>query len=414
MDLDLDLITMTDNTKNIDFVWQGIDKNGNKTNGEINKKNMVIARIHLRQTGIKVIQIKKKPKPLFTVRTTPILSTDITAFFRQLATTLRAGVPLAQSLDIIGQGQKNPSMTRMILAIKKDIECGHALSEALQKRSNYFDSFFCGLVNIGEESGLLDSMMDKIATHKEKSDSNKAKIKRALMYPSAILIIASVVTAILLIFVVPVFENLFSNSGAELPAFTQFVVTLSTFAQSWWWVILGVLYIIYRVYIYIHSRSKKLQIFRDRMILKIPVVGAIINNSTLSIFARTLATTLTVGVDLVKALELTSNVCDNKVYRNAIMHLYDCVSVGQSLRESLEQTGLFPHMMIQMVEIGEVSGSIEYMLDKAADFYEEAGDNLIEQLGSLIEPVIMIILGVLIGGLIIAMYLPIFALGSAV
>ncbi len=398
----------------IDFVWEGKDKTGNKTGGELSAKSETIARADLRKMGVRVIKIKKKPKPLFGKRTQKILPADIAVFARQLATMLEAGVPLVQAFDIVGKGHKNPSMSEMLLSVKADIEGGDTLAEALRKKYLYFDDLFCNLVEAGEQAGVLETLLDKIATYKEKSESIKKKVKKALTYPIAVLVVAFVVTAILLIFVVPVFEELFQSFGADLPAFTKFVISLSEWAQSWWWAVLGGIFALFQTFIFFKKRSAKFRHFIDKTLLKAPIVGAIIDQSALARFARTLATMSAAGVPLVDALESVSGACGNIVYAEAVLKIRDDIATGQRLQFAMQQVDLFPHQVIQMVSIGEESGKIDTMLDKVADFYEEEVDNLVDNLSSLMEPFIMVILGTLVGGLIIAMYLPIFKLGAAV
>jgi type IV pilus assembly protein PilC len=305
-------------------------------------------------------------------------------------------------------------MEEMLLSVKADIEGGDTLSEALRRKYLHFDDLFCSLVEAGEQAGVLETLLDKIATYKEKAESIKKKVKKALTYPIAVLVVAFIVTAILLIFVVPVFEDLFKSFGADLPAFTKFVIAMSEWAQAWWWTVLGVIFITLKTYSFFHKRSVKMRHFIDKTLLKIPVIGMILYKSALARFARTLATMSAAGVPLVDALESTAGACGNIVFYEAVMKIRDDVSTGQRLQFSMEQVEIFPHMVIQMVAIGEESGSIDKMLDKVADFFEEEVDNLVDNLSSLMEPVIMVVLGILVGGLIVAMYLPIFKLGAAV
>jgi type IV pilus assembly protein PilC len=398
----------------IDFIWEGIDKKGQKTKGEISTKSETIARADLRRMGVRVIKIKRKPKPLLGARTQKITPGDIAIFARQLATMLEAGVPLVQSFDIIGKGHENASMSEMLLSIKSDIEGGDTLAQALGRKNLYFDDLFCNLVEAGEQAGVLETLLDKVATYKEKSESIKKKVKKALTYPIAVLIVAFIVTAILLIFVVPVFEDLFKGFGADLPAFTQFVIGLSEWAQEWWWAVVAGIFASVYVFGYFKKRSRPFNHFLDKTLLRIPVVGMILDKSAIARFARTLSTMSAAGVPLVEALESVAGATGNIIYYDAVMKMREDVSTGQQLQFSMSQQGLFPHMVIQMVAIGEESGSIDAMLDKVADFYEEEVDNLVDNLSSLMEPMIMAILGVLVGGLIVAMYLPIFKLGAAV
>lgn len=398
----------------IDFIWEGVDKQGRKTKGEISAKTETIARTDLRRMNVRVIRIKPKAKPLFSARTKSITSGDIAVFARQLATMLEAGVPLVQSFEIIGKGHENQSMSDMLLSIKADIEGGDTLAQALRRKSIYFDELFCNLVEAGEQAGVLETLLDKIATYKEKSESLKKKVKKALTYPVAVLVVAFIVTAILLIFVVPVFEDLFKGFGADLPAFTKFVISLSEWVQEWWWVVVLVLGGSAWVFVYFKRRSRPFNHFLDRLLLKIPVVGMIVEKSAIARFARTLSTMSAAGVPLVEALVSVAGACGNIIFSDAVMKMRDDVATGQQLQFSMSQTGMFPHMVVQMVAIGEESGSIDSMLEKVADFYEEEVDNLVDNLSSLMEPIIMVILGILVGGLIVAMYLPIFKLGAAI
>ncbi len=405
---------MAEDKEQIDFTWKGKDKNGKVISGEIAAFSDTAARAELRKQSIRVISVRKKPKPLFSKAKAKITSKDISIFARQLATMLESGVPLVQSFDIVGKGNENPAMAEMLLAIKADIEGGDTLAQALGKRPIYFDELFCNLVEAGEQAGVLEGLLDKIATYKEKSESIKAKVKKALTYPIAVVVVAFIVTAILLIFVVPVFKDLFESFGAELPGFTLWVMGLSDWmVANWYYVIGGVIACVY-TFGYFKKRSKPFNHFLDRTMLKLPVVGMILHKSAIARFARTLSTMSAAGVPLVDALESVAGATGNIVYYNAVMQMREDVSTGQNLQYSMLQTKLFPHMVVQMLAIGEESGSIDKMLDKVADFYEEEVDNLVDNLSSLMEPFIMVILGTLVGGLIVAMYLPIFKLGGAV
>ncbi|MGR9044717.1 MAG: type II secretion system F family protein [Gammaproteobacteria bacterium] len=405
---------MAEQIEQIDYIWDGKDKANNRTKGEITAKSETVARTELRRLGIRVISIKKKPKPLFGSRVQKITPGDIAIFSRQLATMLEAGVPLVQSFDIIGRGHENASMQKMLLEIKADIEGGDTLAEALQRKPIYFDELFCNLVEAGEQAGVLETLLDKIATYKEKTESLKKKIKKALTYPIAVLVVAFIVTAILLIFVVPVFEDLFQSFGADLPAFTKMVIGLSEWMQEWWWILVGGIVAAVYTFGYFKKRSRKFNHNLDRLLLKIPVVGMILHKSAIARFARTLATMSAAGVPLVEALESVSGACGNIIYADAVLKMREDVATGQRLQFAMQQTALFPHMVIQMVAIGEESGALDSLLSKVADFYEEEVDNLVDNLSSLMEPIIMSVLGVLVGGLIVAMYLPIFKLGAAV
>jgi type IV pilus assembly protein PilC len=405
---------MATNENPIDYVYKVKDKKGIISKGELPAVNEASARKQLRMQGVRVISLKKKPKDLLPPRKPAIETKDICIFARQLATMLEAGVPLVQSFDIIGKGHENASMSELILGIKADVEAGDTFGQALKKRPLYFDDLFCNLVEAGEQAGVLEGLLDKIATYKEKSESMRAKVKKALTYPIAVIAGAFIVTVILLVFVVPVFDDVFKSFGAELPAFTMMVVHMSEWMQEYWWIVVGILIAVTQTYSFVFKRSKSFRDFVDRTLLKMPIVGVIIEKSAIARFARTLSTMSAAGVPLIEALESVAGACGNVVFYNAVKSMQDEVSTGQSLQASMSNTGAFPHMVIQMVAIGEESGSIDSMLDKVADFFEEEVDNLVDNLSSLMEPMIMVILGTLIGGLVVAMYLPIFQMGAAV
>jgi len=396
------------------FVWEGADRTGARVKGELSARTEITAKAELRRQGIKVIKIKKKPKPLFSSRKKKITTKDIAVFSRQLATMMSAGVPLVQSFDIVGRGHENPSMQELILGIKADVEGGGTLAEALGKHPIYFDDLFCNLVQAGEQAGVLETLLHKIAEYKEKTESLKAKIKKALTYPTAVVVVACIVTAILLIFVVPTFEELFKGFGADLPAFTQMVIEMSRFLQASWYIVLGVFIVAGFAFVKLKQRSAAFNQALDRFMLQIPVIGTILHKAAVSRFARTLATMSAAGVPLVEALRSVAGATGNIVYSNAVLRMRDEVATGHQLQLSMRQANLFPNMVIQMVAIGEESGSLDSMLSKVADFYEEEVDNAVDSLSSLLEPMIMAFLGVVVGGLVIAMYLPIFKLGSVV
>ncbi|WP_022948276.1 type II secretion system F family protein [Methylohalobius crimeensis] len=397
------------------FTWEGIDKSGKRVKGEQSGRTEVLVKAQLRQQGIKPIKVKKKPKSLLGGRTKKITTKDIAVFSRQLATMMGAGVPLVQAFDIVGRGHENPGMQKLILTIKDDIESGNTLTEALRKHPLYFDELFCNLVEAGEQAGVLETLLDKIATYKEKTESLKAKVKKALTYPAAVIVVACIVTSILLIFVVPQFEELFKGFGADLPAFTQLVINLSRFMQANWYYLFGAIGIAIYLFFYFKKRSKKFNRLLDRLFLKIPIVGPqILHKSAIARFSRTLSTMSAAGVPLVEALESVAGASGNAVYSDAILEMRESVATGQQLQQTMRQTGLFPHMVVQMVAIGEESGSIDSMLAKVADFYEEEVDNAVDALSSLMEPMIMAFLGIVVGGLVVAMYLPIFKLGAVV
>jgi type IV pilus assembly protein PilC len=399
--------------KVLTFAWEGLDKRGNKVKGESNAASQAIVRAELRRQGIVPSKLKQKAQPLFKTKK-KITPKDIAIFSRQLATMMSSGVPLVQSFDIVGRGHDNPSMQEMLLSIKADIEGGTSLSNALSKFPLHFDDLFCNLVEAGEQAGVLEELLDKIATYKEKTESLKAKIKKALTYPIAVIVVAIVVTAVIMIFVIPQFESLFKGFGAELPAFTQMVVQMSKFVSSWWWLMfLGIAGSV-GGFGAAYKRSRPLREKMDKLLLKIPVIGDILHKADIARFSRTLSTMFAAGVPLVEALESVSGATGNIVYANAVLGMKDDVSTGQSLQLSMKMKGLFPHMVVQMVAIGEEAGSLDSMLSKVADFYEEEVDNAVDNLSSLMEPIIMSFLGVVIGGLVIAMYLPIFQMGAAI
>ncbi|MGZ8158928.1 MAG: type II secretion system F family protein [Methylobacter sp.] len=405
---------MAEQSAQIDFVWTGTDKNKKKAGGIISAKSEVIAKTELRRQGYHVISFKKKPKPLFTQKVQKITPGDIAVFSRQLATMLKAGVPLVQSFDIVGKGHDNPSMEALLMGIKADIEGGDTLAQALNRNSLYFDELTCNLVEAGEQAGVLETLLDKIATYKEKTESMKKKIKKALTYPIAVVVVAFIVTTILLIFVVPVFSDMFKSFGADLPAFTKMVVAMSEWMKSWWYVVVGIIVGVVYTFGYFKKRSKAFNHFLDKTLLKIPVVGLILHKSAIARFARTLATMSAAGVPLVEALSSVAGACGNIIYSEAVLKMRDEVSTGQRLQFAMQQADLWPNMVIQMVAIGEESGSMDSMLLKVADFFDEEVDNLVDNLSSLMEPFIMVVLGILVGGLIVAMYLPIFKMGAAI
>jgi type IV pilus assembly protein PilC len=405
---------MAEQAEQIDFIWAGVGKNKQKSGGIISAKSEAIAKAELRRQGYRVTKLKQKPKPLFSSKVQAITPGDIAVFARQLATMLKAGVPLVQSFDIVGKGHDNASMEALLLGIKADIESGDTLAEALNKRPLYFDELFCNLVAAGEQAGVLETLLDKIASYKEKSESMKKKIKKALTYPIAVIVVAFVVTAILLIFVVPVFADMFKSFGADLPAFTKMVVAMSEWMQEWWYILVGTVVGTVYVFMYFKKRSRPFNHFLDKTLLKLPIVGIILHKSAVARFARTLATMSAAGVPLVEALESVAGACGNIIYSEAVLKMREEVATGQRLQFAMQQADLWPNMVIQMVAIGEESGAIDSMLLKVADFFDEEVDNLVDNLSSLMEPIIMCILGILVGGLVVAMYLPIFKMGAAV
>ncbi|WOJ94940.1 type II secretion system F family protein [Congregibacter variabilis] len=396
------------------FIWNGTDKNGRQTKGEINAPSQAMARAQLRQKGINPSSVRRKSKPLFSARKKPIKPADIAIFTRQMATMMKAGVPLVQSFDIVGDGLENPSMKELVNGIKNDVSAGGGLALSLSKFPRYFDELFCSLVGAGESAGTLEVMLDRVATYKEKTEQLKGKIKKALTYPTAVIVVALVVSGILLVKVVPQFAETFSSFGADLPAFTLMVLGLSDFMQEWWFII--VIGIVASVYAFkeLRLKSKPFSDGVDRIMLKLPIFGGIVHDAVVARFSRTLATTFNAGVPLVDALESTAGAAGNAVFSVAILQIRDDVTTGSTLYNSVKSTGLFPNMLLQMISIGEESGQLDEMLDKVATHYEEAVDNAVDSLSSLMEPMIMSVLGVLVGGLMIAMYLPIFMLGSVI
>jgi type IV pilus assembly protein PilC len=368
----------------------------------------------LRRQGIRPLKVRKKSALFANSKKRKITPKDIAIFMRQLATMMSAGVPLVQSFEIIGRGHENPSMQELVLAIKGDVESGSTLANALAKHPLYFDELVCNLVVAGEQAGILEGLLDKIATYKEKTEALKAKIKKALTYPTAVIVVAFIVTAILLMFVVPTFQDLFEGFGADLPAFTRMVINLSEWMQANWWLLILVLGGSGYGFIQAKKRSPKFAHGLDRVMLKMPIIGEILRKAVIARYARTLSTMFAAGVPLVEAMESVAGAAGNAVYRDAILQMRDNVATGQQLQLSMQQTGLFPNMVVQMVAIGEESSSLDSMLAKVADFYEQEVDDAVDNLSSLLEPMIMAILGILVGGLVVAMYLPIFKMGSAI
>ena len=395
------------------FIWQGKDKSGNKIKGEIVASSLPQAKTLLRTQGVLVSTVRKKSKPLFGGKR-KITPADIAVFLRQLATMLKAGVPVVQSFDIVIDGMENPSLREVLRKTKVEIESGSTLASSLRAHPMEFDALVCNLIESGEQSGALEQMLDRIATYKEKTEALKAKLKKAVKYPIAVVCIAIVVTGILLIKVVPVFEELFNGFGAELPAFTRFVLNISEVVQAWWFPALILGFIFSYIFKQAKARSKKFNNFLDETSLKLPIMGDIMNKAVVARYARTLATTFAAGVPLVEALETVARAAGNSVYEKAILQIRDGVTSGTQLQQSMRYAGIFPPMAVQMVAIGEESGALETMLDKVASYYEAEVDNAVDGLTAMLEPLIMSVLGVLVGGLLIAMYLPIFQMGNAI
>jgi type IV pilus assembly protein PilC len=398
--------------RDVPFSWSGMDKKGNRVSGKSLAPDETALRADLRRQGIAVSRIKKQAQKFNTGgRVKP---EDIAVFSRQLATMLAAGIPLVQSFEIVGNGNDKPSMQRLILDIKADVEGGTSLHEALGKHPLYFDDLYVNLVEAGEQAGALETLLDKIATYKEKTEALKKKVKKALFYPAAVMVVAIVVTVILLLFVIPQFESLFKGFGADLPAFTQFVIDMSRWLQDNWYIFFGIVAAAIYFFLYFKKRSKAMREFLDRAMLKFPILGPILYKSAVARFARTLSTMFAAGVPLVEALESVAGATGNIVFENAVLKIRDEVATGQRLQRAMENTGLFPNMVIQMIAVGEEAGALDAMSGKVATFYEAEVDNAVDSMSSLLEPLIMAILGVLVGGLVIAMYLPIFKLGAVV
>ena len=397
------------------FAWEGTDKKGNRVKGESRGNNPNLIKAELRRQGIVPIKVKKRSALATAGKGKAITPKDIAIFMRQLATMMTAGVPLVQAFDIIGKGHENPKMQTLVMTVKGDVEGGSNLADSLRKHPLYFDDLVCNLVEAGEAAGVLDTLLDKIATYKEKTEILKAKIKKAMTYPAAVVVVAVIVTAILLIFVVPQFESLFKNFGADLPAFTQMVVGMSRFMQDYWYVVFGIAGGAVYGIMQLKKRSRKFNENLDRLALKMPVMGDIVTKAAIARYARTLSTMFAAGVPLVEALDSVAGATGNIVYSNAVLRMRDQVATGQQLQLTMAQAGgLFPNMVVQMVAIGEESGALDTMLSKVADFYEREVDDAVDNLSALLEPMIMAILGVLVGGLVVAMYLPIFKMGSAI
>lgn len=398
--------------RDIPYEWTGMDKKGNRVKGKSLAPDEAALRADLRRQGIVPARIKKQATAFKSGGA--VKPEDIAVFSRQLATMLASGIPLVQAFEIVGNGHEKPSVQKLILDVKADIEGGSALHEALAKHPLYFDDLYVNLVEAGEQAGALETLLDKIATYKEKTEAIKKKVKKALFYPAAVLAVAVVVTLILLIFVIPQFESLFKGFGADLPAFTQFVITLSKFVQAQGVFLAMIAGGAGYAFFYFKKRSRRMREFLDRLSLKLPIIGPILVKSAIARYARTLSTMFAAGVPLVEALESVAGATGNIVYENAVMKMRDEVATGQRLQRSMENTGLFPNMVNQMVAVGEEAGALDQMTAKVADFYEAEVDNAVDSMSSLLEPLIMAILGVLVGGLVIAMYLPIFKLGAVV
>ena len=398
---------------NTPFLWEGTDRNGKKVKGKSLANDEASVRADLRRQGVVPTRIRKQRKSLF-AGGGKITTGDIAIFSRQLATMLAAGIPLVQAFEIVGNGHENAAMQKLILSVKADVEGGSALAEALAKHPLYFDDLFVNLVEAGEQAGALETLLDKIATYKEKTEAIKKKIKKALTYPAAVLVVAFIVTTILLVFVIPSFEDLFKGFGADLPTFTRMVIDLSAFVRSEGAILALMMGGAVAAFLYFKKRSRAFRHFLDRMMLKVPIIGPIMSKASIARYARTLSTMFAAGVPLVEAMDSVAGATGNIVFEQAVLQIRDEVATGQRLQQAMENTELFPNMVIQMIAVGEESGSLDEMSAKVADFYEEDVDNAVDNLSSLLEPMIMAILGVLVGGLVVAMYLPIFKLGAVV
>jgi type IV pilus assembly protein PilC len=395
------------------FVWEGKDRKGSKSKGEISGTNLALVKAQLRKQGIIPDKVKKKPKPLFggSKKITPF---DIAMFTRQMATMMKAGVPLVQSFDIVTDGLENQGLKELIAAVRNDVASGTSFANALRRHPKYFDNLYCNLVDSGEKAGALEQMLDRIAMYLEKTETLKKKVKKAMTYPIAVVVVAIIVTAILLVKVVPQFESLFQGFGADLPVFTQFIIRISEWMQQWWFIVL--LGIVGFIFLFKEAKRKSLKFsdIVDKYVLKLPVVGEILDKSAVAKFGRVLSTTFASGVPLVDALDSVAGATGNAVYRDAVMKIKDDVSSGTQLQASMKSTGVFPVMAVQLTSIGEESGNLDEMLEKVADHYEGVVDDMVDNLTALMEPMIMAVLGVLVGGLIVGMYLPIFQMGQVV
>jgi len=397
------------------FLWEGTDRTGKRIKGEMSGTSDMLVKAVLRRQGINPLKVRRKPRSLLGgAGKKKITPKDIAVFTRQLATMLSSGVPLVQSFEIVGRGHENPSMQELILGVKADVEAGNNLADAMAKRPLQFDDLYVNLVRAGEHAGILEELMHKIATYKEKTEALKARIKKAMFYPAAVLVVAFVITAILMIFVIPQFAALFTSFGADLPAMTRFVMTLSDYFVQYWWAIFGGLGLAVVGFLQAKKRSRPFRDLLDRAALKMPLFGELLTKGTIARFARTLGTMFAAGVPLVEAMDSVAHASGNVVYERAILRMRDEIATGTQLQATMREAGIFPNMVVQMVAIGEESGALDQMLGKVADFYEEEVDNLVDALSSLMEPIIMAVLGVLIGGLVVAMYLPIFKMGAVV
>lgn len=396
------------------FVWEGVNRKGQKVSGEMQGENINLVKSELRKQGVNVSKIRRKSQSIFSKYSGAIKPMDIAMVSRQVATMLSAGVPLVQTLRLLSSSHEKSSMRELLSGICAEVESGTPLSQALKKHPRYFDDLYVDLVSAGEQSGALEQIYDRIATYKEKAEALKSKIKKALMYPAAVMAVAVIVTTILLLFVVPQFEDIFKSFGAELPAFTQMVINLSRFLQQSWYLFFGGIIIAVFLFVRAHRNSQKVRDETDKAMLKLPIVGKILHKACLARFSSTLATTFAAGIPLVEALVSAAGASGNALYRDAVLAVRNEVMAGMQMHIAMRTVEVFPDMVTQMVMIGEESGSIDDMLTKIAGIYSQQVDDAVDGLSSLIEPLIMVVLGVLVGGLVVAMYLPIFKLGSVI
>ncbi len=403
--------TKTDRTvKEAVFVWEGKDKNGKILRGETRAPTATVVQATLRRQGILPVKITQQRFK----RGGTVTEKDVTLFTRQLATMMKSGVPLLQAFDIVGKGHSNPAVGKLLLEIKSDVETGTSLSQAFRKHPLYFDALFCNLIEAGEQAGILDALLDRLATYKEKILAVKSKIKSALFYPISVLVVAFIITAVIMIFVIPAFKGVFSSFGADLPAPTLFVIAISDFFVAYWYLIFGSIFGGLYAFFYSWKRSEKVQMAMDRLLLRLPIFGEIIRKAVIARWTRTLATMFAAGVPLVESLDSVGGAAGNHVYKVGTREIQGEVSTGTNLTSAMEHTKLFPNMVVQMVAIGEESGALDHMLGKVADFFEGEVDDAVAAMSSLMEPIIMVVLGVLIGGMVVAMYLPIFKIGAVV
>lgn len=395
--------------KEFSYLWEGRDKTGKIVKGEMRAPGEAVVSASLRRQGVNVVKVKR-------LRTggKSVSEKDITLFTRQLATMLKSGVPLLQSFDIVGKGHSNPAVAKLLFDIKTEVETGSSLQQAFKKHPLYFDELYCNLIGAGEAAGILDSLLDRLATYKEKIQAIKGKIKSALFYPVSIIAVAVIITAVIMIFVIPAFKELFSNFGADLPGPTLVIMAMSDFVVAWWWAIFGITGGGLYTFFYFWKRSTKMQGIMDRLLLRLPIFGDLIRKASIARWSRTLSTMFAAGVPLVEAFDSVAGAAGNAVYFDATKAIQREVTTGNSLTVAMQDTQVFPSMVLQMVAIGEEAGSLDAMLSKVADFYEEEVDNAVEALSSLMEPIIMVVLGTLIGGMVVAMYLPIFKMGQVV